>query len=237
MASVLKPCDVVIDYLADALLPVFNEWRAAGGIEPAPLRAGPPITAEEAKAAADEYWTLEALWSEQTAAEVAEWMKARAVVPARKVKGRPKLVPSPDTITPTTPLRLDIAAQIAFPDGSVGVSGLRREIDRGNLRAEMIAGKLFTTLADIKTMRERCAVPTKARESSSENHADRENPIDGSSSTAMPADVASNAAQAHLRQTAQRLRASGRTPKKPSPTTSDESTSRNSAAVIRLKSE
>jgi hypothetical protein len=62
MASVLKPRDVVIDYLADALLPVFNEWRAAGGIEPAPLRAGPPITAEEAKAAADEYWTLEALW-------------------------------------------------------------------------------------------------------------------------------------------------------------------------------
>jgi len=149
----------------------------------------------------------------------------------------PKRVPSPDTITPTTPLRLDIAAQIAFPDGSIGVSGLRREIERGNLRVEQIAGKTFTTLANIEDMRKKCAIPTKGRESSSENHGGRENPTDGSSSTAMPAAVASSARQAHLRQVAQGLRNSGRTPKKPSPTTSDESTSRNSAAVIRLKSE
>jgi hypothetical protein len=149
----------------------------------------------------------------------------------------PQRVPSPDTITPTTPLRLDIAAQIAFPDGSIGVSGLRREIERGNLRVEQIAGKTFTTLANIEDMRKKCAIPTKGRESSSENHGGRENPTDGSSSTAMPADVASSARQAHLRQVAQGLRNSGRTPKKPSPTTSDESTSRNSAAVIRLKSE
>src|SRR5262249_57029216 len=83
---------------------------------------------------------------------------------------------------------------------------------------------------------EECAVPTKAPESSSENHGGRENPTDGSSSTAMPADVASSARRAHLRQVAQGLRNSGRTPTKPALTTSDESTSRNSAAVIRLKS-
>jgi hypothetical protein len=149
----------------------------------------------------------------------------------------PKHAPSPDTITATTPLRLDIAAQVAFPDGSVSVSSLRREIGRGNLRAEMIAGKIFTTLANIDDMRTKCAVPTKAPDSSSESHGGQESPIAGSSSTAMPTDVASSARQAHLRQIAQGLRNSGRTPKKPSPTTLDESTSRNSAAVIRLKSE
>jgi hypothetical protein len=148
-----------------------------------------------------------------------------------------KRVPSSDTITPTTPLRLDIAAQVAFPDGSVSVSSLRREIGRGNLRAEMIAGKTFTTLANIDDMRQRCAVPTKAPDSSSETQGGQESPTDGLSSTAMPADAASSARQAHLRQIAQGLRNSGRTPKKPSPTTSDENTSRNSAAVIRLKSE
>ena len=157
--------------------------------------------------------------------------------PQRHKSKIPKHAPSPDTITATTPLRLNIAAQIAFPDGGVGVSGLRREIARGNLRVEQIAGKTFTTLANIEDMRKKCAIPTKGRESSSENHGGRENPTDGSSSTAMPADVASSARQAHLRQVAQGLRNSGRTPKKPSLTTSDESTSRNSAAVIRLKSE
>ena len=172
-----------------------------------------------------------------TPAEAAAKLGCFIKQPQKHKAKTPKRVPSPDTITPTTPLRLDIAAQIAFPDGSIGVSGLRREIERGNLRVEQIAGKTFTTLANIEDMRKKCAIPTKGRESSSENHGGRENPTDGSSSTAMPADVASSARQAHLRQVAQALRNSGRTPKKPSPTTSDESTSRNSAAVIRLKSE
>jgi hypothetical protein len=173
----------------------------------------------------------------RTPAEAAAKLGCSIKQPQKHKAKTPKRVPSPDTITPTTPLRLDIAAQIAFPDGSIGVSGLRREIERGNLRVEQIAGKTFTTLANIEDMRKKCAIPTKGRESSSENHGGRENPTDGSSSTAMPADVASSARQAHLRQVAQGLRNSGRTPKKPSPTTSDESTSRNSAAVIRLKSE
>ena len=172
-----------------------------------------------------------------TPAEAAAKLGCFIKQPQKHKAKTPKRVPSPDTVTPTTPLRLDIAAQIAFPDGSIGVSGLRREIERGNLRVEQIAGKTFTTLANIEDMRKKCAIPTKGRESSSENHGGRENPTDGSSSTAMPADVASSARQAHLRQVAQGLRNSGRTPKKPSLTTSDESTSRNSAAVIRLKSE
>src|SRR5947209_13284627 len=63
---------------------------------------------------------------------------------------------------PDAPLRLSIAAKLAFPDGSMTVSGLRREAARGRLRLERIAGKDFTTLADIKRMRELCRVQTKA---------------------------------------------------------------------------
>jgi len=59
-------------------------------------------------------------------------------------------------ITDDTPLRLETAVKIAFPEGGMTVSGLRRERDRGNLAVEMIAGKEFTTLADIKEMRRKC---------------------------------------------------------------------------------
>jgi hypothetical protein len=36
--------------------------------------------------------------------------------------------PSPDQVTPDTPLRLGIAAAIAFPDGSMTAAGLRCEV-------------------------------------------------------------------------------------------------------------
>src|SRR5271163_4187044 len=54
------------------------------------------------------------------------------------------------------PIRLSTAAALAFPDGSMTVSGLRREAARGRLMTERIAGKDFTTLADIDRMRELC---------------------------------------------------------------------------------
>jgi hypothetical protein len=56
------------------------------------------------------------------------------------------------------PLRLSIAAKLAFPDGSMTASGLRREAARGRLRIERIANKDFVTLAEIKRMRELCRV-------------------------------------------------------------------------------
>src|SRR3977135_3628322 len=71
-------------------------------------------------------------------------------------------IPSPDKITPDTPLRLGIAAALAFPDGSMTASGLRREGARGRLVIERIAGKDFTTLANIEQMRQLCRVPEKA---------------------------------------------------------------------------
>jgi len=55
-----------------------------------------------------------------------------------------------------TPLRLAVAASLAFPDGSMTASGLRREAARGRLVIERIAGNDYTTLADIKRMREKC---------------------------------------------------------------------------------
>ena len=61
-------------------------------------------------------------------------------------------------IMANTPLRLAIAAKIVFPDGSITASALRRENHRGRLEIERIAGKDYTTLADIERMRQLCRV-------------------------------------------------------------------------------
>ncbi len=58
----------------------------------------------------------------------------------------------PAQIGPTTPLRLPVAAEIAFPDGGVSVAILRRERDRENLRTYKIGNREFTTLAYIDEM-------------------------------------------------------------------------------------
>jgi hypothetical protein len=65
-------------------------------------------------------------------------------------------------VTPTTPLRLDIAATVGFPDGTMSASGLRTERDRGTLRVMRVAGKDYTTLAAIETMLELCHRPASA---------------------------------------------------------------------------
>lgn len=66
-------------------------------------------------------------------------------------------------IEPDTPLRLADAVMIAFPMGGMTVAGLRRERDRGRLRVYKIAGREFTTLADLDMMRELCLDPAKER--------------------------------------------------------------------------
>ncbi len=70
----------------------------------------------------------------------------------------PPKIPAPGTYTTDTPLRLEIAAQLAFPDGSIGVPGLRKEIAKGTLPAAKIAGKMYVTLAGIEEMRKQCQV-------------------------------------------------------------------------------
>ncbi|WFU39515.1 hypothetical protein QA640_34950 [Bradyrhizobium sp. CB82] len=62
---------------------------------------------------------------------------------------------------PDTPLRLDVALREAFHAGGMTISGLRKEIARGRLEVELIAGKHFTTLVVIARMRELCRVPKK----------------------------------------------------------------------------
>src|ERR1700730_2111433 len=54
------------------------------------------------------------------------------------------------------PLRWGIAAPLAYPDGSMTASGLRKEAARGRLAIERVAGKDYTTLAAIERMRELC---------------------------------------------------------------------------------
>src|SRR5947209_3192494 len=69
--------------------------------------------------------------------------------------------PEVQNIDSRTPLRLSVAARLAFPDGSMTASGLRAEHARGRLQVERIANKDFTTLPDIARMRELCRVPAK----------------------------------------------------------------------------
>src|SRR5438477_8232471 len=86
-------------------------------------------------------------------------------------KEQPSLL---DQIKPDTPLRLGVAAALAFPDGSMTASGLRREAARGRLLIERIAGKDYTTLASIERMRELCRVEAKVSDSGSARRAGME---------------------------------------------------------------
>ena len=79
-------------------------------------------------------------------------------------------LPRRKEVTPSTPLPLSIAAILAFPDGSMTASGLRRESARGRLVVERIAGKDYTTLAHIERMRELCRVEAKVHGSTCAGH-------------------------------------------------------------------
>src|SRR5262245_7444635 len=74
------------------------------------------------------------------------------------------MTPSNPEITPETPLRLKTAVRLAFPDGGMTVSGLRREAAKGHLAIETIAGKQFTTLNAIQEMRKKCRDNPRVRD-------------------------------------------------------------------------
>src|SRR5262245_38730239 len=65
-------------------------------------------------------------------------------------------------VADTEPLRLDTAARLAFPDGSMTAAGLRREARRGRLVVSRVAGKDYTTLEAIRGMIVKCRVEPKA---------------------------------------------------------------------------
>ena len=77
-------------------------------------------------------------------------------------------LPPRHEISLDTPLRLSVAAALAFPDGSMTARacGEKRE---GRLVIERIAGKDYTTLANIERMRELCRVEAKVPDCGSEN--------------------------------------------------------------------
>jgi hypothetical protein len=66
-------------------------------------------------------------------------------------------------ITDDTRLRLARAPAIASPDGSMSASGLLVEADRGRLVTYRIAGKEYSTLANIRRMIDRCPRDPKVR--------------------------------------------------------------------------
>jgi hypothetical protein len=72
------------------------------------------------------------------------------------------------TIDENAPVRLEDIIPIAFPAGGITLAGLRKEVARGNLAVEKIAGKLFTTLADVKRMRAKCRVKEKDPDSTND---------------------------------------------------------------------
>jgi hypothetical protein len=71
----------------------------------------------------------------------------------------------------SVPIRINLAAKIAFPDGSIGPKGLRKERDAGRLVTEIIADREYVTLAAIEEMRELCRVRPKEPALSGEKRA------------------------------------------------------------------
>src|SRR5215470_10056435 len=78
-----------------------------------------------------------------------------------------KPLPPLDSIKPDTPLRLYAAAALAFPDGSITETSLRKACTQGELEYELLRGKYHTTLAAIKDWRARCRVQPKGQGSGS----------------------------------------------------------------------
>lgn len=70
-----------------------------------------------------------------------------------------------DNVGPNTPLRLAHAAVLAFPGGGMTEKGLRREHASGRLVIERVAGKDYTTLADIEEMRRLCRLQGNQQDS------------------------------------------------------------------------
>ena len=80
---------------------------------------------------------------------------------------------------PLDPLQLGVAARLAYPDGSMTASGLRKEAERGRLAIERVAGKDYTTLSAIAEMREKCLLEPKGCGSGLGRNADQ--PVENSS--------------------------------------------------------
>ena len=88
-------------------------------------------------------------------------------------------LPPRELVTPDTPLRLEVAAKLAFPDGSMSASVLRGEAERGRLDIRRIGRRYYTTLRNIETMWEKCRVAPR-------DHASGCAPQEGTRATESP---------------------------------------------------
>src|SRR6516165_1021838 len=131
-------------------------------------------------------------------------------------------MPDPDAVGDDTLLRLNIAAALEFPDGSMSANGLRREAQHGRLRVWRICGKDYTTKAALREMRGQCVLSN--RQDLSCARPERDDAHCGSSKTAN-----GKSAQAAAKASAQRLKSRSRS-------TSPKLDDRPSATVIPLKS-
>src|SRR5262252_9530145 len=84
---------------------------------------------------------------------------------------RAPTLPPREQVEDDMPLRLDVAAALEYPDGSMTASGLRREAARGRLVIERTAGKDYTTRAAIREMRRLCQLSAKVQGSGSDRRA------------------------------------------------------------------
>jgi hypothetical protein len=101
--------------------------------------------------------------TERRRCRLRKFIAARPPIPAlgRNAEG---LLCMTSEISADTPLRLKTAVRLAFPDGGMTVSGLRREAAKGHLAIETIAGKQFTTLNAIQEMRKQCRDNPRVRD-------------------------------------------------------------------------
>lgn len=105
------------------------------------------------------------------------WSSPEGLMPKR-------LRPLPDRseVTDDTPLHLDTAARLAFPDGVVTGLALRNAASRGDLEYERLGGRIVTTLRFIKEWRERNRQParsTVAKPISDEPEPDQDGKVKG----------------------------------------------------------
>jgi hypothetical protein len=144
--------------------------------------------------------------------------------------------PEPTRPADDEPLRLEDVVRWCPP--GITVSTLRNEINNGKLPRCEFGGKLWLTLADIhhamtKDTRDTCAsnadAAPRVRGSIAENQPGQASNRSMSSSTSGQTDADATLALAKLDMTLRRLR-------KPSTSTSPQSTSQDSATVVPIKS-
>jgi hypothetical protein len=75
----------------------------------------------------------------------------------------PRPLPDRSEIDDDTPLHLETAARLAFPDGVVSGLALRNAAARGDLEYERLGGRIVTTLRWIREWRERNRHPARPR--------------------------------------------------------------------------